>query len=252
MLIPALRACVPVVFLTLLERPVRGIWFPGNSFHWLIQRALFFRKLQTDRPTDRPSRRPPLLITVSTPQDARSGCSGYGTQRLRTWGGTARTTLAVHWFLFFVFRPGEVEVVCLSTGAQGKFPSARVLCSAEIPRVPVIHWLLPELLCAATPPASGLLRARTRGVAELREPRQEIQIVDGVSPASSKRGQSLSPLEPGEPDSCCTLSQDVSSSRFAEDRQQKKERLIQYFAGENFFFFLASVSNKEENSLGDS
>lgn len=67
-------------------------------------------------------------------------------------------------------------------------------------------------------------------MAELREPRQEIQIVNRLSPANSKPGQSLSLLEPGEPDSCSPLPQDVSNSRFAKNGS-KKELLIQYFLG---------------------
>lgn len=83
-------------------------------------------------------------------------------------------------------------------------------------------------------------------MAELREPRQEIQIVDRLSSANSKPGQSLSLLEPGEPDSCSTLPQDVSNSRFAKNGS-KKELLIPYFFGKKN---LASASHKEENSFG--
>lgn len=55
MLSPALPACI----LMLLEWPVRGIWFPGNSFHGLNQSPFFFRKLLPRHP-------PPPLITILT------------------------------------------------------------------------------------------------------------------------------------------------------------------------------------------
>lgn len=63
MLSPALPACI----LTLLEWPVHGIWFPGNSFHWLNQSLFFLRKLLLRRP-------PPPLITILT---QGLGCSWY-------------------------------------------------------------------------------------------------------------------------------------------------------------------------------
>lgn len=40
-----------VCILALLEWCVHGIWFPGNSFHWLNQSLFFLRKLPLWHPT---------------------------------------------------------------------------------------------------------------------------------------------------------------------------------------------------------